>query len=81
MVKTLYIQTIIYNRKGLLLEMMRTRSPERIPIQSPKERKAEVHKKYFVTINKSKGIDFEEQMYLLRDNIFFHFRRQFFGRI
>ena len=79
MVKTLYIQTIIYNRKGLLLEMMRTRSPERIPIQSPKERKAEVHKKYFVTINKSK--DFEEQMYLLRDNIFFHFRRQFFGRI
>ena len=56
MVKTLYIQTIIYNRKGLLLEMMRTRSPERIPIQSPKERKAEVHKKYFVTINKSKVI-------------------------
>ena len=56
MVKTLYIQIIIYNRKGLLLEMMRTRSPERIPIQSPKERKAEVHKKYFVTINKSKGI-------------------------
>ena len=55
MVETLYIQTIIYNRKGLLLEMMRTRSPERIPIQSPKERKAEVHKKYFVTINKSKG--------------------------
>ena len=82
MLKTLSIQIIIYNRKGLLLEMMRTRSPERIPIQSPKERKAEVHKKYFVTINKSKGmIDFEEQMYLLRDNIFFHFRRQFFGRI
>ena len=35
--------------------MMITRSPERIPIQSPKERKAEVHIKYFVTINKSKG--------------------------
>ena len=33
--------------------MMITRSPERIPIQSPKERKAEVHIKYFVTINKS----------------------------
>ena len=35
--------------------MMITRSPERIPIQSPKERKAEVHIKYFVTITKSKG--------------------------
>ena len=66
MVKTLYIQTIIYNRKGLLLEMMRTRSPERIPIQSPKERKAEVHIKYFVTINKSKGVTFEKQINLLR---------------
>lgn len=81
MVKTLSIQMIIYNRKGLLLEMMRTRSPERIPIQSPKERKAEVRINYFVTINKSKG-NFEEQMYLLRDNNFFyHYRRPFFGRI
>ena len=61
-VKFLCIQIIIYNRKGLLLETMRTRSPERIPIQSPKERKAEVHIKYFVTINKS----FEKQMNLLR---------------
>ena len=52
-VKFLCLQIIIYYRKGLLLEMMITRSPERIPIQSPKERKAEVHIKYFVTINKS----------------------------
>ena len=54
-VKFLCLQIIIYYRKGLLLEMMITRSPERIPIQSPKERKAEVHIKYFVTTNKSKG--------------------------
>ena len=53
-VKSLCLQIIIYHRKGLLLETMKTRSPERIPIQSPKERKAEVHIKYFVTINKSK---------------------------
>ena len=48
--------------------MMRTRSPERIPIQFPKERKAEVHIKYFVTIDKWKGI--KNEMYLLRDNNF-----------
>ena len=54
MVKTLSIQIMIYNRKGLLLEMMRTRSPQRIPIQFPKERKAKVHKKYFVTYDKWK---------------------------
>ena len=60
-VKFLCIKIIIYIRKGLLLETTRTRSPERIPIQSQKERKAEVHIKYFVTINKSK-----KKMNLLR---------------